>query len=542
MENNDFSFSKFEPGNIITGKVIKKSDGNIYVDINYKSEGIIPEEETRKYDYYEKIKEGDEIEVFIKNMNSSYGCVLLSKIIVDKRKTFYNIKKAYNEKTFITGKAIRAVKGGYIIDLGANINAFLPMSHTKYFNGEILGNEIKLKIIEFNEETKNIIVSYKEYFLEEQKKKIDELKKVFPLKEKVKVKIKEIKNDGLNVEKDGFSVFIPKEEVLWNDIIDLNEKFIESQELEVTVKHNESGKIILSLKDGLQNPYKKFIEINKQGTEITGKIVKILDDKMILLLADDVLGILMKSEISYLKKIQSISDLYKIGEEIKAIIIDYNEKQNKIYLSIKQMQENPWNRMEERYPVGARVIGIVKNIIEGQGIEVELEENVDAFVNIKDISWFNFNKIEDVLKIGDKKEFKIIGIDKNKFKILLGLKQLSVNPWVNFINKFKEGMLIDVKILDILDTEIVCQIIDGVNGKIPIKNKNQLKQKQGDTIKAKIIKIDKDSKKVTLYSKELEMSEEKKQLDEYIKIHEHFFKMDDIIDFKGVNNKEDNKK
>jgi|GEM_PF-1086393 len=539
MQNKDFNYQNIKEGSIVKGKIIRKEQGKIYVDINYKTEGLIPDEETKKYDYYDKINEGEEIEVMVRNLKTDDGLVLLSKIIVDKRNVFFNIKKAYKEKYYIKGKVIRSIKGGYIVDLGANITAFLPMSHTKFYNGDILNKELNFKIIQLDEMRKNIVISYKDYFIEKQKKDQEEIKNLFPLNEKIKVLIKEIKEDGIIITKDNKEVFIYKSEISWNPYKKFSEKFKAGEEIETFVINNSSEKILLSIKRLKENPYKKFIEIHKQGEKLDVRIKEIMEDKIIVALTDEVYGIIPKEEISYLKKINNLSDLYKIDEEVKAVILKYDEKTNTIFLSIKRCFENPWNKMEERYPPGARVIGVVKKIIEGQGIEVELEENIDAFVNIKDVSWFNFNKIEEIIKIGEKKEFKILEINKNKFKLILGLKQLSLNPWNSFLNKYKEGMLIDVKILDFDNDEILCQIIEGVNGKLSLKTKN-INFKKGDIIKAKIMRIDKENKKVFLISQEIEKSEEKKQLDEYIKTHEHSFKMNDIINFENVN-KEDKK-
>ncbi len=189
--------------------------------------------------------------------------------------------------------------------------------------------------------------------------------------------------------------------------------------------------------------------------------------------------------------------------------------------------------------MNAWLVGTVKEIREGEGVDVEIEENADAFAHISNISWFSFSKIADVLKIGDKREFRVLGIDKAKYRILLGLKQMEASPWDSFMHKYKEGSFIDVKILEIDDAAILCQIVEGVNGRLPIKNKNKIPYKKGDIIKAKINKIDKDQKKVYLSSKELESLEEKKEVDNYIKTHEHKITMNDIVNFGDVEKQEE---
>lgn len=535
MENFNYVLKE---GNIIKGKVIKKLDDQIYIDIGYKKEGVIPKEEVLKYNYLNEIKVGDEIEVFIKRLDKNIEFVLLSKIIADKKNIFNKVKVAYKENIPIEATVTKMVKSGFIVDFGANVTGFLPMSHSKAYGKDLTGQKLPLKIINFEEDKKNIVVSYKEYFDEKTKQEQDKINKIFPVGEKIIVKISNLKENGIEVTKENFTVFIPVKELSYRRYIDIPGNFKIDDEIEVLVVSNDNGIIKLSLKRIFPDPFEVFKKEKKQGDKVNAKIIEITKDGAFVDIENKVDGFLPIREISYYKRINNVEEVYKKGDEIEAIIIKMDENQRIVIVSVKRLEKNPWHNIEERYPIGARVIGVVKEIIEGEGVSVELEENFDAFMHISNISWFNFASISDILKPGDKKEFKILGVDKNKYRLLLGLKQLSPSPWISFINKYKEGSLIDVKIMEIDDNFITCQIVEGVFGRIYIKNKSNVKYKKGDIINVKIIKIDKEQKKVILFSKDIEETEEKKEFDEYLKSPGHTFKIDDIARFDNVKKEE----
>ena len=534
MEEKDYSLKNIREGSITKGKVIRKSGGDIFVDIGYKSEGIIPAEETGKYNYLESINPGEEVDVYIKRRENSEGMVVLSKIIADKKVIFSSVKRAHRDNSPIKGKVIKQVKGGYIIDFGANVTAFLPMSHSKVQGEaaeELLDRELEMVVIQLDEVKRNVVVSYRDFVAKKNKIEEEKISKVFPLNEKVKVTVKEIKEKGIDVEKDGIAVYISAEELSWKRIDNMGERFKQGGELEILVIQNDRGRPVLSAKRLKENPFKKFMEDKKQGEKIEVKVKSIVPEGIVAEINDELDGYVPVNEISYYRRVKDINEHFKAGDTFDASILKIDDAKNRVFLSVKRLEKNPWHSIEERYPIGARVFGIIRDIKEGDGADVELEENFDAYMHMSNVSWFNFNDMADVIKPGEKKEFKILGADRNKYRILLGLKQLMPSPWSSFINKFKEGNFIDVKIAEIEDNAVTCQIVDGVNGRISIKNKNKLKNKKGDIIKAKITKIDKEQKKVFLNAKDLEVTEEKKQLDEYMKKHEHSFKMDDIANF-----------
>jgi len=535
MDKN-FEMKSVREGAIIKGKVIRKQDGDVYVDIEYKAEGIIPRDETIKYDYYESLKEGDEVDVYVKKTEGAEGVVTLSKIIADKKVVFSKVKKAHRDQAAMDGKVVKAVKGGFIIDFGANVTAFLPMSHSKAYGEDITGKMLPFKIIQLDEEKRNVVVSYKEYIDEKAKKDEETVKKSFPLNEKIKVKVTAVKESGFEVEKDGVTVFMPLSELSWKRGGAAAPGA--GAELEVLVFGVDRGRVSLSIKRMTENPFLKFMASRKQGDRVKVKIKETAVEGAAADVEDEVEGFIPVGEISYYRRVKNADEVFKPGDETEACIIKIDDAEGRVILSVKRLEKNPWHSIEERYPVGARVMGVIKQVNEGDGAEIELEENFDAYMHISNISWLAFNSMSEVIKPGDKKEFKILGVDKNKYRIMLGIKQLLTSPWASFAAKHKEGSAIDVKIMEIEDNAVVCQVVDGVTGRIPIKNRNKLAYKTGDTINVRIAKVDKDAKKVTLIAKDLEITEAKKQIDEYLKTHEHSFKMDDVANFGNVEKEE----
>ncbi|MFP4466292.1 MAG: S1 RNA-binding domain-containing protein [Candidatus Goldiibacteriota bacterium] len=538
MKNSDFDFSNIREGSIVKGTVIRKTEGDIYVDIEYKAEGIIPSEETRRYKSYDEINDGDVIDVLIKRVEGKDGMVVLSKIIADKKRIFSAVKKAYKDGGAVSGKIVKKVKGGFIVDFGANVTSFLPMSHAKLLEGEPEGMEIPLKVIQLDEEKRNVVVSHKEYVSQKEKIEKEKRLRVFPLNEKTEAEIKSVSEAGINIVKDGCEGFIPKNEIAWKLSGDIPEEFSAGKKIQVLPVELPGKGAILSMKRIMPNPYKSFFQEHKQGDVIKVKIRDYKDDGACVCVNDEIDGFIHISEISYLRRIKNIPQILKKDEEIEARIIKADDEENMVYLSIKRLEEDPWPDLEQRYPVGARAVGVIGEIKEGEGVSVELEENLDAFVKAGDISWFGFNSISEAVRPGDKKEFKILGIDKDRNRIMLGLKQLTASPWSGFAAKYKEGSAMDVKVVDICDACVICEVVPGVAGRIPIKNKNRIKTKSGDIINARITKIDREAGKVYLASKDIEITEEKKQLDEYMKKHEHTFKMNDLINFGGEDNEE----
>ena len=524
-------------GMIIKGKVVRKSDGDVFVDIGYKSEGVIPKDETAKYAYYDGLNEGDEIDVHVKRVETPEGFVSLSKIIADKKLVFSRVKAAFKDAGFIEGEVIKAVKGGFIIDFGANVTAFLPMSHSKSYGEDIVGKKLPLKIIQLDEEKRNVVVSYKEYVNEKEKTETETLKSNFPLNEKASVTILQSLPDGIEVEKEGVKAFIPMGELSWRLISKPeDEGYNEGDSIEVLVMSNEKGKVILSPKRLRDNPFKSFIENNKPGDRLDAKVGETLSEGIVVSVNEGLEGFIPAGELSYFRRINNAAEIYKTGDIVKTCVLKIDEAKNRVILSIKRLEKNPWNNMEERYPIGSRVFGTVKNIVEGDGAEIELEENIDAYIHISNIFWNQPATVAEALKPGEKKEFKIVDVDKSKYRIMVGLKQMHASPWSVFASKYKEGIYLDAKITDIDDTGVSVLLPEGIIGRIAIKNKAKLRNNKGDVIKVKINKIEKDLKKVSITAKDLEATEEQKQLDDYMKSHDHSsFKLNDIINFDGGN-------
>ncbi len=522
-------------GRLVKGRVIRKKDGDIYVDIGYKSEGIVPKDETSRYTYYESLNEGDEIEVLVKRIETKDGLVVLSKIIADKKAVFGKVKDAFKTGNVIEGKVTKSVKGGFIIDFGANVTAFLPMSHARITPENAVDKFLSLKVIQLDEEKRNVVVSYKDAVAEIEKKKEETLKNFFPQGEKIEVVIKAKVQGGYEAEKDGITAFLPDSEVSWHKPLRNGEEPEAGRQTAVMVTSVENGVPQLSIRRLTDNPAATYACEHKPGEKLEVTITEVNQNEAFAEIGQ-LTAVLPANEFSWLKRIKNLNDICRAGDKVEAVITLIDKDNGRVYLSPKQAAGNdPWQEMDERYPIDARVHGTVAEIMEGIGVSVELEENIDAFVKAEDVAWIMPEKISDVVHKGDKRDFKILAVDKQAKKIYLGMKQLTNSPWTNFVNTHREGAIYDAKVVDIEDNAVVCELSAGVTSKIGIKNKLKLTCKKGDIIKVKIVKIDKENKKVQISGRDLEITEEKKQLDEYMKTHEAHFKMNDVFNFGNRN-------
>jgi len=518
-------------GRLVKGRVVRKKDGDIYVDIGYKSEGLVPKDETARYTYYDGLNEGDEIEVLVKRVETKDGLVILSKIIADKKAVFGRVKDSFKTGALLEGKVTKAVKGGFIIDFGANVTAFLPMSHARLTPESAVDKMLALKVIQLDEEKRNVVVSYKDAVAEQEKKKEELLKGVFPDGARTEVTIKARTEGGYEAERDGVAAFLPETEISWHKPLRQGEEPLPGSVVSVIVTGVEKGVPQLSIRRLTDNPAASYAGEHKPGEKLEVTLTEVTQSEALAEIGE-LTAVLPVNEFSWLKRIRNLQEICRQGDKVEAVITLIDKENGRVYLSPRQASGNdPWHEMDERYPVDARVHGIVSEVTEGFGVGVELEENIEALVKAEDVSWTIPPKLSDVAHSGDKRDFKIIAVDKQARKIYLGMKQLTNSPWTNFVNTHREGAIYDVRVADIEDNAIVCELSPGVVSRIGIKNKLKLTCKKGDMIKVKVVKIDKDNKKVQVTGRDLEITEEKKQLDEYMKTHEAHFKMNDVFNF-----------
>jgi small subunit ribosomal protein S1 len=504
------SIQYIQTGSIIKGKVVAKLQDSIVVDIGYKSEGFIPVDEFTE-DELNTIKEGDELDVFVSRLSDSDGCVSLSKTKARKIKVLEELQDIYNEGKEIKGKITEKVKGGFYVDI-MGLKAFMPGSQTDIKPikdaDKLIGSEAVFKILKMNSKLTNVVVS-RRVVLEDERKKLrtETLKK---LKENALMEgiVKNITDYGVFVDLGGIDGLLHISDISWGRITHPSEFFSIGDKIEVIIlKYNaESDKVTLGYKQKKPDPWQDIQEKYPVGNKVEGRVVSITDYGAFLEVEEGVEGLIHVSEIDWSPRPKHPSKYLDVGETVEAQVIKVDSAERRLSLSIKQLKAKPWELVAERYSVGQKVTGKIRTVTDF-GAFVGLPEGIDALIHISDISWTKHIKHpSEVLKKGQKVETVILNMEPEKEKMALGIKQLTEDPWISEIpEKYHLGDEVDCKVLRSTDFGIFAEINDDVEGlvyssEIELAADKSLEEtyKEGDTIKARIIKIEPEERKIGL--------------------------------------------
>lgn len=509
------TFQTISEGSLLSGKVLAIKQNVIIVDIGYKSEGYIridefTEEELRT------LKPGAALEVYVENMRDSEGVIRLSKERASKIKTWDILEKSLEEGSDVEGKIIEKTKGGMNVDIGG-VKAFLPGSQidTKMIKDpdSLIGQKLSFRILKINNKRSNVIVSRRAILEEEQA-----LKKVVTL---TKIKegailtgtVKNIIDYGMFVDLGGIDGLLHISDISWGRISHPSELFSIGDRIEVMVlKYDvEKERVTLGYKQKKPDPWMDIDEKYPAGKPVAGKVVSITDYGAFIELEEGLEGLVHISEIDWLPRPKHPSKYLSIGETVEAIVLKVDKDERKLSLSVKQTKPSPWELINQRYQPGQKISGKVKSLTDF-GAFIGLPEGIDGLIHISDLSWTKHIKHpSELLRKGQKIEAVILSIDPENEKIALGLKQLEQDPWLEVIpSKFRLGDEVTGKILRITDFGIFIEIEGGVEGLIYSSEIVQLAEgedqepiKEGDEIKAKIIRIDLEEKKIGLSMKHL---------------------------------------
>jgi len=500
-------------GTILKGKVISIMSDSVVVDIGYKSEGFIPISEFSEEER-EKLTEGSELEVYLSRIDSD-GIVSLSIEMAKKLKVLNLLKDAQDKGNFINVVVSEKIKGGYKIDING-IKGFMPASHADLKPlknpDEIVGQNIKVKVLKFNNRLTNIIVSRKEYLIEE--KKIQRKKTIEKLKEGAKVKgvVKNITDYGVFIDLGGIDGLLHISDISWGRIRHPSDVFKIGQEVEVVVLKFDpkTEKVTLGYKQKRRDPWFTVQDKYPVGRIVSGKVVSLTDYGAFVELEEGVEGLIHISELDWSPRPKHPSHYVEIGDYVDAKILSVDSKEKRISLGIKQLKPKPWELVAKRYRVGQKVTGRVRSLTDF-GAFVELPEGVDALLHVSDISWTkHIRHPSEVLRKGQKIEAVILSLEPEKKRMSLGLKQLTPNPWEEEIpNRFHLGDEVKCKVLRITEYGIFVEIEGIVEGLIysseiePSDKKPESLYKEGDEVMARIIKIDLQQQKIGLSMKNL---------------------------------------
>ena len=499
----DNTLNKVNDREVVDGTVIAMNKREVVVNIGYKSDGIIPLSEFR---YNPDLKVGDTVEVYIENQEDKKGQLILSHKKARATRSWDRVNAALENEEIIKGYIKCRTKGGMIVDV-FGIEAFLPGSQIDVKPirdyDVFVGKTMEFKVVKINQEFKNVVVSHKaliEAELEQQKKEIiGKLEKGQVLEGTVK----NITSYGVFIDLGGVDGLIHITDLSWGRVSDPKEVVELDQKLNVVILDfdDEKKRIALGLKQLTPHPWDALSAELKVGDKVKGKVVVMADYGAFIEIAPGVEGLIHVSEMSWSQHLRSAQDFMKVGDEVEAVILTLDREERKMSLGIKQLKADPWESIEEKYPVGSKHTAKVRNFT-NFGVFVEIEEGVDGLIHISDLSWTKKIKHpSEFTQIGADIEVQVLEIDKENRRLSLGHKQLEENPWDVFETVFTVGSVHEGTIIEMLDKGAVVALPYGVEGFATPKHlvKEDGSQAQLDEkLEFKVIEFNKDAKRIIL--------------------------------------------
>ncbi|MBR2623930.1 MAG: 30S ribosomal protein S1 [Paludibacteraceae bacterium] len=488
---------------VVEGTVIAINKREVVVNIGFKSDGVIS---TSEFRYNPDLKVGDKVEVYIENQEDKKGQLVLSHKQARATRSWERVNEALENDEIIKGYIKCRTKGGMIVDV-FGIEAFLPGSQIDFKTPRdydvFVGKTMEFKVVKINHEFKNVVVSHKaliEAELEAQKKEIiSHLEKGQVLEGTVK----NITSYGVFVDLGGVDGLIHITDLSWGRVNHPEEIVSLDQKINVVILDfdDEKRRIALGLKQLTPHPWDKLDANLKVGDKVKGTVVVMADYGAFVEIAPGVEGLIHVSEMSWSQHLRSAQDFLKVGDEVEAVVLTLDREERKMSLGIKQLRPDPWETIEEKYPVGSKHKAKIRNFT-NFGIFVEIEEGVDGLVHISDLSWTKKIKHpSEFTQIGAELEVVVLGIDKENRRLSLGHKQIEENPWDVFEEKFTVGSIHQGTIIEMQDRGAVVELEDGVQGFATPKHlikEDGSQAKLNDKIDFKVIAFNKESKRIIL--------------------------------------------
>ena len=519
------SETNFAAGQIVKGTIIEIRSKEIMVDIGYKSEGSVPINEFE--DLQEELKVGDQVDVLILQLEDRDGMVVLSHEQAIFKQNWDNIKAICEEGGRIKGRIKAAVKGGLIVNIG--VEAFLPSSqidvNTPSDMDALVGQAFEFKVVKLNLERQNIVLSRRELIEEERSEQRAQLLGEMVPGDVRKGTVKNLTDFGAFIDLNGLDGLLHVTDMSWGRITHPSQLLVVGQELEVVVLdiNKETERVSLGLKQKQENPWENIDDKYPIGQKVSGKVVNLMPYGAFVELEPGVEGLVHVTELSWTKRINKPSEVLKADDEIEAVVLGINRDEQKISLGVRQLDTNPWDLAEEKYPVGSKVSGKIRNLT-SYGAFMGLEEGLDAMIHVSDISWTRkINHPSEVLKKGMDVEAQVLEVDRENQRISAGMKQLGADPWETIDNYYKVGDLVKGKVTKLASFGAFVGLEHDIDGLVHIsqvseervdKIKNALKV--DEEVSARVIKIDRADRRIGLSIKAANYSEEQLKEEEAV--------------------------
>ena len=511
----DQEFREFREGSIVNGTILDIRPQVVIVDIGYKSEGVVPVQEFED----EEIEVGDEVEILLEKLEDDDGMIVLSKEKAAHKQNWDKIVAVFEEGGLVRGKVKSAVKGGLMVNVG--VEAFLPGSQVDIIPpkdlSEYVGNIYEFKIVKVNDDRKNIVLSRREVIEAERSERRQKFLQTVTVGDKVTGQVKNLTDFGAFVDLEGMDGLLHITDMSWGRIAHPSELLRIGQEVDVQILEvdREKERVSLGLKQMSDNPWADIQAKFPIGAEVSGKVTKLLPYGAFVEIEKGVEGLVHVSELSWVKRITRPSDVLELEQELKAVVLGISEDEQKISLGVRQLEPNPWDEIEARYPIGKQVKGEIRNLT-AYGAFMGLEEGIDGMIHVSDLSWTRkINHPSEILKKGDEVEAVVLSIDKENQRVSMGMKQLDNDPWSDIDSKFKVGDVVKGTVAKIASFGAFVSLDGDIDGLIHISQLSEehverVKDviKVGDDVEARVIKVDKIERRVGLSIKAVSYSED----------------------------------
>ncbi len=512
-------------GQTVQGRIVRVEDDFVLVDVGYKSEGIVLRNEWSEEEKPPEV--GDTVDVLVEDVedlggifDDTRGMITLSKRKAERIRAWQRVMEQVREGDVVTGIVTRKIKGGLLVDIGVHV--FLPASQVDIRRpadiGDYIGRVVQCMVLKIDESRRNIVVSRRALIEQQRAEKKAQLLAELEEGQLRKGVVKNIADFGAFIDLGGIDGLLHITDMSWGRINHPSEMLSLDEELEVVVLHidRQREKIALGLKQKTPSPWETVEEKYPVGSRVRGTVVNVMNYGVFVKLEDGVEGLVHISEMSWTKRINHPSELVQVGEEIDVVVLGINKEKQEISLGIKQTQDNPWDHVAEKYPVGSDVAGTVRNLT-NYGAFIELEEGVDGLLHVSDMSWTRkINHPSEVLKKGQQVMCRVLSVDPDRRRIALGMKQRTTDPWEDEIpRKYEPGQIVTGTVTKITNFGVFVGLEDGLEGLLHISELADHKVENpeeivhvGDEIQVKILRVDQDERKIGLSRKRVEWAEE----------------------------------
>ncbi|MFA5057408.1 MAG: 30S ribosomal protein S1 [Opitutaceae bacterium] len=510
------TFDTLKEGAIVPGVITEIRQNEVVVDIGGKAEGVVPASE---FGDLGELQIGSQIEVMLEKLEDKNGNPVISYDLAQQKKNWENILQKCSEGSVVSGRVKTKVKGGLIVSIG--VDSFLPASHIDIQPpknlDQYIGQTYDFKVLKINQDRKNIVLSRRELIEEQRHQKRRELLESIQPGQIRKGVVKNITDFGAFIDLDGMDGLLHITDMSWGRISHPSEMLKQGEEVQVMIieVNREKERVSLGLKQTTKNPWDDIEHKFPVGAKVRGKVVNLVPYGAFVEIEPGVEGLVHITEMSWTKRITKPSEILKVGQELDAVVLGIQKEEQKISLGIRQLEPNPWDMVRHNYPTGARVRGKVRNMTT-YGAFIELEEGIDGMVHVSDMSWTRkINHPSELLKKGDEVDAIVLDVDPQQQRISLGMKQLATDPWSDIDSVFRIGDVVKGTVTKITSFGAFVELANGIDGLVHIsqisedrvdKVKDVLKP--GQEVTARVIKIDRDERRLGLSIKAANYSEE----------------------------------